>query len=85
MAWLQRIKRKDGSVFFWVRDRRDGRQISIPGGPSEREADLKREQYEIRKDLEKEGYEDKYTPEQNALLDCLWGPNQDVLKKAGHN
>jgi hypothetical protein len=81
MAWLQKVKRKDGSLFFWIRDRRDGRQIVIPGGPKEPEATLKKEQYEIRRDLEKEGYDDQH----ETLLDQLWGKPQEVLKKTKHN
>lgn len=74
MAWIQRIKRKDGSFTYWVRDRRDGRQISIDGGRTRQEADMKLEQYRIRRDLEKEGYGDRY----ENLLDDLWGQKQGV-------
>lgn len=84
MAWITSTRRKSGEVTWWVRDIRDGRQVCIPAG-SRPEAEMKKEQYEIRRDLEKEGYDDRYTPEQNALLDRIWGPKQDVLGKAGLN
>lgn len=58
MAWLKAVRRKNGHWFFWIHDRRDGRMISIPAGERQREAELKLEQYVIRRDLEKEGYDD---------------------------
>ncbi len=81
MAWIQPVNRKDGSRAYWIRDVRDGRQIVIPGGRTRGEAELKLEQYEIRRDLEKEGYEDQH----QDLLDQLWGPKTDILRKTGHN
>jgi len=60
MAWIQQVRRKDGSATYWVRDKRNGRQVSIFGGVTRGEAELKLEQYEIRRDLEKEGYDDRY-------------------------
>lgn len=81
MAWIQVVRHKDGSSGYWIRDRRDGRQIVIPGGNSPGEAELKLEQYRIRRDLEKEGYEDQH----QAVLDKLWGPKQRIIRKAGTN
>jgi len=59
MAWITSSRRKDGSVMWWVRDVRGGRQVCIAAG-TKREAEMKLEQYLIRRDLEKEGYEDRY-------------------------
>lgn len=60
MAWIHPVRRKDGTTTYWVRDKRGGRQISIFGGMTLREAQMRKEQYEIRRDLEKEGYMDVY-------------------------
>lgn len=60
MAWIKRTKRKDGSVIFWVHDFRDGRQVTIAECHSEGEAQMRKERYEIRRDLEKEGYDDSF-------------------------
>lgn len=58
MAWIQLVRRKDGTTTYWVRDKRKGRQVVIFGGITRGEAELRLEQYEIRRDLEKEGYDD---------------------------
>jgi len=81
MPWLERRKRADGSVSWWIRDRRDGIAVVIPGGASESEAKMKLEQYKIRKDLEKEGYEDRC----QALVDEMWGKRRKILRKAKYN
>lgn len=60
MAWIHPVKRKDGTTTYWVRDKRNGRQVSIFGGMTQAEAEMRKEQYLIRRDLEKEGYEDVY-------------------------
>jgi hypothetical protein len=72
MAWLEKRRRKDGSIHYWVRDRRDGRQIVIYAGESVREGEMKLEQYVIRRDLEKEGYNDGY----ERIADDLFGPKK---------
>lgn len=84
MAWIEGRRRKDGTISWWVRDVRGGRQVCISAA-SRREAEFKREQYMVRRDLEKEGYDDKYASNQEAVLDRLWGPKQDILKKATQN
>ena len=81
MAWIEMKIRRDGTTSYWVRDIRGGRQVSIPGGANRKEAEQKLEQYNIRRDLEKEGYDDKH----EALLDQLWGSKLDNFKKAGSN
>lgn len=81
MAWIQRVRRKDGTIFYWVRDKRDGKHVVIAGGFTRGEAEMKLEQYNIRRDLEKEGYEDRH----QHLLDHLWGPKRNILGKAGQN
>ena len=58
MAWIETKRRKDGTVSYWIRDTRDGRAIVILAGFSRSEAEMKLEQYLIRRDLEKEGYDD---------------------------
>jgi len=72
MAWIEARRRKDGTMSWWVRDIRGGRQVCIAAG-SKPEAEMKREQYLIRRDLEKEGYEDGFDPAENALFDRMWG------------
>lgn len=74
MAWIQPTRHKDGSTAYWIRDKRNGRQIVIPGGSTRGEAELKLEQYEIRRDLEKEGYDDQH----EELLDRIWGPKEST-------
>jgi hypothetical protein len=69
-AWLQRVKHKDGTQAWWIRDIRDGRQVVVNGGTTKREAELRLEQYKIRRTLEKEGYDDQYAA---AVADELWG------------
>lgn len=69
MAWLEQKVRRDGTKSWRVRDRRGKKQICIPGGPTRVEAEMKMEQYKIRRDLEKEGYGDKYEP----IADDLFG------------
>lgn len=81
MAWIQATRRKDGSQTYWVRDRRDGQQIVIAAGATLAEARLKLEQYEIRRDLEKEGYGDSH----EQMLDKLWGPKDQIFRKASEN
>lgn len=81
MAWIQHVRHKNGDSSYWIRDRRDGRQIVIPAGSTRGEAELKLEQYVIRRDLEKEGYDDKH----QDLLDKLWGTKQRIIRKAGTN
>lgn len=71
MAWLSFTRKKDGSLTWWVRDIRGGRQISIPAD-SRADAEQKKEQYEIRRDLEKEGYDDKY----EQVADNLFGKKE---------
>lgn len=80
MAWIEARRRKDGTVSWWVRDIRGGRQVCIPAF-SKGEAELKLEHYLIRKDLEKEGYDDQH----QDLLDDLWGSKEKILRKAGLN
>lgn len=60
MAWIHPVRRKDGTTTYWVRDKRDGRQVSIFGGMTRGEAEMRLEQYKIRRDVEKEGYFDGY-------------------------
>jgi hypothetical protein len=60
MAWIEAKRCKDGAVSYWVRDRRNGRAVVIPAGTTRAEAELKKRQYEVRRDLEKEGYEDEF-------------------------
>jgi hypothetical protein len=60
MAWVKRIKKADGSVTFWVHDNRDGRVLTIAACNTEGEAQMKIEQYHTRRELEKEGYFDKF-------------------------
>lgn len=82
MAWIQPTRRKDGAVTYWIRDVRGGRPIVIDSKAASRpEAEMKLEQYRIRRDLEKEGYDDRY----QDLLDQLWGPKEEILRKAVHN
>lgn len=61
MASIQRVRRRDGTASYWVRDVRCDRQIVIAGGKSRGEAEMKIEQYNIRRDLEKEGYDDRHS------------------------
>ena len=56
--WIEQRKRKDGTTTYWLRDRRAGHQIAIEVGNTRSEAELRMEQYVIRRDLEKEGYDD---------------------------
>lgn len=58
--WLRSFRHKDGSQGFWINDIRDGKFVSIPAGTSKPEAEMKLEQYKIRRDIEKEGYDDQY-------------------------
>lgn len=74
MAWIQAVRRKDGSRSYWIRDRRDGRQISVAAGITRGEAELMLDQYLIRRDLEKEGYQDEH----QDLLDKLWGQKEKI-------
>ncbi len=60
MAWIEERRLADGSKSWWVRDRRDGRQIVIAGGATKQEAEMRLEQYTIRRDLEKEGHFDRF-------------------------
>lgn len=60
MAWIRRVKKKDGAIVFWVHDIRAGKTITIAECHSENAAQLHREQYEIRRSLELEGYFDRY-------------------------
>lgn len=78
MAWLEPRQDRPG---YWIRDVRDGRQVFIPAGETREEAEHELERYQIRHDLEKEGYEDQM----QALLDILWGSKADTIKKAGYN
>lgn len=59
MAWIQTTKRKGGPAYF-IRDVRDGRQIVIPApdGVDRAFAERMLDKYVVRKDLEKEGYDD---------------------------
>lgn len=59
MSWIQTTSCK-GVKSYWLRDVREGRHIVIPCGHSPEEARLRKEQYDIRRDLEKEGYDDRY-------------------------
>lgn len=81
MAWLERIRHKNGTESYWIRDFRDGKQIVIKAGETKEEAIDALRRYRVRRDLEKEGYEDKY----QQILDDLWGQQRDVLGKAGLN
>ena len=81
MAWIQPVRHKDGRRTYWIRDKRDGRQIVIPAGQTRGEAELKLEQYVIRRDLEKDGYEDRH----QDMLDRLSRHKQQILRKAGEN
>lgn len=72
MAWIQRVRHKNGTSAYWIRDIRDGQYIVIPAGETRHEAELKFEHYKIRRDLEKEGYPDKH----QDLLDKLWGSKE---------
>lgn len=72
MAWIEVKFRKDGSRSYWVRDVRDGRQVAIPAA-SRGEAELKLEQYVIRMDIEKEGYDDKFAKGPEEVANELFG------------
>lgn len=69
MAWIEARRRRDGSTSFWIRDRRGDHQIVIHGGDTREEAEQALDRYKVRRDLEKEGYEDKY----QALADSVFG------------
>jgi hypothetical protein len=58
MQWIERRVSRDGSFEFLIHDYRGGRPITLYAGKSEAEAVMYMEQYKIRRDLEKEGYED---------------------------
>lgn len=81
MAWIQTVRQKDGSRTYWIRDVRNDMQIVIPGGKTRTEAQIKLDQYQIRKDLEKEGYDDQH----QHMLDRLWGSKGEILRKARLN
>lgn len=59
MAWIQTTRRKYGLAYF-IRDVRDGRQvvIPVPDGVDRAFAERMLDKYVVRKDLEKEGYDD---------------------------
>lgn len=59
MAWIQTVKTKWGPRYY-IRDVRDDRQISIPApeGVDRAFAERMLGKYEVRRDLEKEGYDD---------------------------
>lgn len=62
MAWIECKKRRDGSISYWIRDRRDGRQVSIPAPDGVDRAFVERMMatYLRRRELEKHGYDDQY-------------------------
>jgi hypothetical protein len=61
MAWMEIRKLQDGTETYWVRDKRDGRQIVILVGHTSDEAYKALVRYNIRHSIEKHGYDDKYT------------------------
>lgn len=78
MAWIKRTKKKDGTVSFWVHDIRNGRIVTIKECPTKPEASLHKEQYEIRRDLEKDGYDDRFA---EKIADELFGKR---IKETGN-
>ncbi len=62
MAWIEIRKQSNGVESYWVRDKRDGRQIVILAGYTADEAHKALVKYNIRHSLEKHGYDDKYSP-----------------------
>jgi hypothetical protein len=74
MAWIKPVRKADGSTTYWVHDRRDGRVLSIAACHTKGEAEMRMEQYKIRRSLEKEGYDDKY----QTIADELFGKNRKV-------
>lgn len=81
MAWIEARQRSDGSTTYWIRDRRDGRQIVIATTARTRaEADLLLEQYVIRHELQK-----MEADHECDLLDRLWGAKKDAFQKAPQN
>lgn len=62
MSWILSRTLKDGTLRFYIRDIRDGRQVVIPTpeGTDRRFAERMKEQYDSRRALEKHGYDDKY-------------------------
>lgn len=65
--WLRRFKQGDGSLSFWINDVREGKFISVYAGDKEGEAQMNFEQYKIRRDLEKEGYDDAHASKLGGL------------------
>jgi hypothetical protein len=61
--WIRGFKHKDGSWGYWINDVRNGDFVSIPAGATREEAACKLQQYLIRRELEKAGYDDHYAKE----------------------
>ena len=66
MTSIVGVRLKDGSWRYWVLDYRDGREIKIPAGKSREEAKAEFDKYLIRRNLDKEGYDDQYASDREA-------------------
>jgi len=62
MAWILETRNKRGQTKFWIRDKRDGRQIviEVPDFVDRAFAERMLEKYESRRKLENHGYDDQY-------------------------